>query len=340
MKGKAEEILKDLKAGKYAPVYFLQGEESFDINRITDYIERHVLSEAEKGFNQTVLYGREVSSEQILAAARRFPMMSERQVVIVKEAKDIQDLNRQEGQTALTEYLKNPVPTTLLVFAHKHKKIDGRKPLGKALPKSSVFLTSEKLKEYELQHWIEQWTKGLNLSIEHKSVQMLVEYIGNDLERLSNEINKVAINLKPGEAIAPFHIEKYVGIHKDFNVFELKSAVSHRNIEKTMRIVHHFMANIKANPVIPTVAILFSYFSNLLIYHGLNGHSDQEKMKAMGVPAFVMKEYQMGARNYPLGKVVQNISILRSTDLQAKGVGVGSTSQEEILKEFIYKMMH
>ena len=340
MKGKAEEILKDLKAGNYAPVYFLQGEESFDINRITDYIENQVLNEAEKGFNQTVLYGREVSTEQILAAAKRFPMMAERQVVIIKEAKDIQDLNRQEGQTALIEYLKKPVPTTLLVFAHKHKKVDGRRPLGKMLPKSTVFLTSDKLKEWELPNWIESWAKGLKLSIDHKSVQLLKEYIGNDLERLSNELNKVAINLKAGETIAAEHIQKYVGIHKDYNVFELKSAVSQRNIKKAMRIVHHFMANIKANPVIPTVAILFNYFSNLLIFHGLGNESDQVKAKIMGVRPFVMKEYQLGARHYPVKKVVQNIGILRKTDLQAKGVDVGSTSQEEVLKEFIYKLMH
>ena len=335
-----DQILQELKAGKYAPVYFLQGEEPYYIDQITDFIEDHCLNETEKGFNQTIMYGKDVAVNQIVSAARRFPMMSERQVVIVKEAKDIQDINKDEGQSLLMNYLDNPVPSTVLVFAHKHKKVDGRKPLSKALGKKSVLLTTTKLRDYEVPKWIEGFAKEKGFNIGYQSVQLLAEYLGNNLERLSNEINKIAINLKDGEEITPEHIQKYVGINKDYNVFELQKAISTGDVLKANRIINYFAANIRANSIIPMIAVLFSYYTKLLLLHSAKDKSDSGLARAMGLPPFVVKEYKVAAARYPIQKVMQSISLLREADLRSKGVNSGSMPEEEILRELVFKLMH
>lgn len=335
-----DQILQELKAGKYAPVYFLQGEEPYYIDQITDFIEDHCLTETEKGFNQTIMYGKDVAVNQIVSAARRFPMMSERQVVIVKEAKDIQDINKDEGQSLLMNYLENPVPSTVLVFAHKHKKVDGRKPLSKALGKKSVLLTTTKLRDYEVPKWIEGFAKEKGFNIGYQSVQLLAEYLGNNLERLSNEINKIAINLKDGEEITPEHIQKYVGINKDYNVFELQKAISTGDVLKVNRIVNYFAANIRANSIIPMIAVLFSYYTKLLLLHSAKDKSESGLARAMGLPPFVVKEYKVAAARYPIQKVMQSISFLREADLRSKGVNSGSMPEEEILRELVFKLMH
>lgn len=335
-----DQILQELKAGKYAPVYFLQGEEPYYIDQITDFIEDNCLNETEKGFNQTIMYGKDVAVNQIVSAARRFPMMAERQVVIVKEAKDILDINKDEGQSLLMNYLDNPVPSTVLVFAHKHKKVDGRKPLSKALGKKSVLLTTTKLRDYEVPKWIESFAKEKGFNIGYQSVQLLAEYLGNNLERLTNEVNKIAINLKDGEEITPEHIQKYVGINKDYNVFELQKAISAGDVLKANRIVNYFAANIRANSIIPMIAILFSYYTKLLLLHSAKDKSDSGLARAMGLPPFVVKEYKIAAARYPLGKVMQSISLLREADLRSKGVNSGSMAEEEILRELVFKLMH
>lgn len=335
-----EQILQDLKAGKYAPVYFLQGEEPYYIDQITDYIDDNCLNETEKGFNQTIMYGKDVNVGQIVTAARRFPMMSERQVVIVKEAKDIQDFNKEEGQSLLMNYLDNPVPSTVLVFAHKHKKVDGRKPLSKVLGKKAILLTTTKLRDYEVPKWIEGFAKDKGFKIGYQSVQMLAEYLGNNLERLSNEINKIAINLKEGEEITPAHIQKYVGINKDYNVFELQNAISAGDVLKANRIVNYFAANIRANSIIPMIALLYGYYTKLLLLHSSKDKSDSGLARAIGVPPFIVKEYKIAAGRYPIDKVMQCISLLREADLRSKGVDSGSMPEEEILRELVFKLMH
>lgn len=335
-----DQVLNDLKAGKYAPVYFLQGEEPFYIDQITDFIEANCLQEAEKGFNQTIIYGKDATMSQVVTNARRFPMMSERQVVIVKEAKDIQDIGKEEGQKLLMDYLDNPVPSTVLVFAHKHKKVDGRKPLSKALAKKALLLNTTKLRDYELPKWIESYVKSKGLVINYPSVQLLAEYIGTNLERLSNEISKVAINLKEGEEINENLIQKYVGINKDYNVFELQKAISARDVIKANKIVSYFSANIRANSIIPMIALLYSYYTKLLLVHSVKDKSDSGLSRALKVPPFVVKEYKMAAANYALTKVMQNISHLREADLKTKGVNSGAIAEEEILKELVFKLMH
>ena len=335
-----DQVLSDLKSGKYAPVYFLQGEESFYIDQISDFIEENCLQEADKGFNQTVMYGKDANMSQIITNARRFPMMAERQLVLVKEAKEIPDLNKEEGQKLLMDYLDNPVPSTVLVFAHKHKKVDGRKPLSKALGKKALLVTTTKLRDYELPKWIEAFVKSKGLNINYQSVQMLADYIGTNLERLSNEIGKVAINLKEGEQITEDHIQKYVGINKDYNVFELQKAISTRDVLKANKIVNYFSANIRAHSIIPMIALLYSYYTKLLLLHSAKDKSDSGLARVIGVPPFVVKEYKIAASHYALAKVMQNIGHLREADLRSKGVNSGAIREEEVLKELVFKLMH
>ncbi|MCE7995512.1 MAG: DNA polymerase III subunit delta [Roseivirga sp.] len=340
MSNTPEKVLADLKAGKYAPVYFLQGDEPYYIDQIADYIEDHCLSEAEKGFNQTIMYGKDVTMAQVLTNAKRFPMMAERQVVIVKEAKDIQDINKEEGQKLLMHYLDQPVPSTVLVFAHKHKNLDGRKPLAKAAKAKSVFVATAQLRDYQLPQWIEDYIRQKGYGINDRSIMMLSEYVGTNLERLTNEIGKMLINLKEGDSINEDLVQKYVGISKDYNVFELQRAISFRDPVKANRIVRYFAANAKANPIIPMIALLYSFYSKLLIFHGTKDKSDQSLTSAMGVRPFALKEYKAAARSYPLGKVMQNISFLRKADLKSKGVDSGAAADGEVLKELVFLLMH
>lgn len=340
MSNTPDKVLADLKAGKYAPVYFLQGDEPYYIDLIADYIEDHCLSEADKGFNQTILYGKDVSMAQVLTQARRFPMMAERQVVIVKEAKEIQDINKEEGQKLLLNYLDHPVPSTVLVFAHKYKNLDGRKPLAKAAKAKAVFVATAKIRDYELPGWIEGYIRQKGYQINDRSVMMLSEYVGTNLERLVNEIGKILLNLEAEGMINEDLVQKYVGISKEYNVFELQKAISLRDAVKANRIVNYFMANSKANPIIPMIALLFSFYSKLLIMHGTRDKSDQALTSALGIRPFALKEYKVAARNYPLGKVMESIGLLRLADLRSKGVNSGAMTEGQILKELVFKLMH
>jgi len=335
------QVLSELRSGKYAPVYFLQGEEAFYIDEISDYIEANCIPEAEKSFNQTVLYGKDVSMAQVITNARRFPMMADRQLVLIKEAKEISDLGKEEGDKLLLDYLEQPVPSTVLVFAHKHKKLDGRKPLAKKIKNSATFVTTEKLKEHEVPQWIESYVKEKSLKIERSSIQLLAEYLGNNLERLSNEISKITINLKEGEEITPQLIQKYVGINKDYNVFELQKAIGHGDVLKANRIVNYFAANIKANSPIMVVAVLYSYYTKLLLAHGAKDKSPGGLAKHLRLPPFVIqKDYLPALNRYSLAKVIQSISILREADLKSKGVDAGDISDGDLLREMVFKLMH
>src|SRR6187551_3253883 len=256
MDANVKKILTDLKAKKYAPVYFLQGEEAFYIDLISDYIEAHALSEAGKGFNQVVLYGKDVTMAGVLTNARRFPMMAERQVVIVKEAQDIQDLNKEIGGKLLLDYLTKQVPSTVLVFCHKHKSLDRRKELGKKIDQLTVALNTKKLYDNQLPEFVNEFTAERKIPIEDQAIRALCEFVGNDLHRLANEIDKLIISLQPGEAINANHVMNQVGVSKEYNIFELQRAILQRDHLLANKIVNHFEANTKKNPAIPVVAYL------------------------------------------------------------------------------------
>jgi DNA polymerase III subunit delta len=334
------EILKDVKSNTYAPIYWLQGEEPFFIDSIGDYIEQHALDESLKGFNQTVLYGKENKIIDILNHARQFPMMAERRVVLVKEAQDIADLNREEGEKALTAYLEKPNISTVLVFCYKYKTIDARKKLAKELEKACVVLAEKKIYDNKVPEWIKVFASDLQLKLSEKAVYMLSEHIGNNLERIHNELKKVKVNLPGDTVVDEHHIQRFVGISKDFNEFELQKAIGMKDHKKAFQIVQYFGANTKSHPVIPLLVILFTYFTKLLLLHKNNQASDDELARKIGVSPFFVKEYKVAARNYSAMMVIRNIHLLKNADLQVKGVTSNSISEEDLMKELVYKLMH
>ena len=327
-------IVSDIKKGNIKPIYFLMGEEPYYIDKISDYIEENILDEAEKGFNQQVMYGRDASIEDIVSAAKRYPMMAERQVIIVKEA---QDLSRNIEK--LVSYAENPQPTTVLVLNYKYKKLDKRKKLHKAIAKTGFIYESKKLYENQVSDWIRRVLSGKKYQIEPKASQMLVEFLGTDLSKISNELDKLMLILPKETIIDDTHIEDNIGISKDFNNFELRKAVGEKNIVKANRIINYFAENPKNNPLVMTISLLNSFFTQLLSFHGLQDKSKNSVAKSIGVSPYFVDEYFLAARNYPMRKVAQVIATLRDADVKSKGVGA-SQSQKDILKELLFKILH
>ncbi|WP_298880581.1 DNA polymerase III subunit delta [uncultured Polaribacter sp.] len=327
-------IVSDIKNGNIKPIYFLMGEEPYYIDKISDYIEENVLDEAEKGFNQQVMYGRDATIEDIVSAAKRYPMMAERQVIIVKEA---QDLSRNIEK--LVSYALNPQPTTVLVFNYKYKKLDKRKKLHKAIAKSGLIYESKKLYENQVSDWIRRVLSGKKYQIEPKAAQMLVEFLGTDLSKISNELDKLILILPKETIINDTHIEENIGISKDFNNFELRKSVGEKDILKANRIINYFAQNPKSNPLIMTISLLNNFFTQLLMFHGLQDKSKSSVAKSLGVSPYFVDEYFLAARNYPMRKVAQVIATLRDADVKSKGVGANQT-QKDILKELLFKILH
>ncbi|MDC1325177.1 DNA polymerase III subunit delta [Ulvibacter sp.] len=330
---KANQIVKDIKKGDIKSVYFLMGEEAYYIDAISNFIESTILSEEEKGFNQMVLYGRDVSIDDIVSHAKRYPMMAERQVIIVKEA---QDLSRTiEG---LVAYVENPQPTTVLVFCYKYKTLDKRKKLSKTIAKNAVLFESKKLYENQVPDWIRRVLSGRGHTITPKAAQMLVEFLGNDLAKINNELQKLQLIMQPGEQITPQLIEENIGISKDFNNFELQKAIGDKNVKRAFAIMQYFHQNPKKNPLVMTVALLYGFFAKLLKYHSLSNKGDAAKV--LKVSPYFVKDYQVAARNYPMKKVSAIISSIRDIDMKSKGVGASNLSQADLLKELLIKIFN
>ena len=330
----AKQIVSDIKNGTIKPIYFLFGEEPYYIDAIASYIEKNVLAEEEKGFNQMVLYGKDVTIDDIVSNAKRYPMMAERQVVIVKEA---QHLVRTIEN--LTAYVDNPQMTTVLVVCYKYKKLDKRKKLYKSVQKAGVLFESKKLYENQVSDWIRKNLQGRGYSISHKAAILLTEYLGTDLSRINNEIEKLQLVLPKQSEITPAEIEAHIGISKDYNNFELKKAIGERNVLKATRIINYFAQNPKDNPFVLTVTLLHTFFSQLLQYHGLKDHSPKSVASTLRINPYFVGEFQTAARNYPMKKVSGIVSALREMDLKAKGVGANVNSQEDLLKELLVKII-
>ena len=310
------------------------GEESYYIDKISDFIEDNVLDEAEKGFNQMVLYGRDVSIDDIVSNAKRYPMMAERQVVIVKEA---QYLSRTIEK--LAKYAENPQPTTVLVVNYKYKKLDKRKALYKTINKVGVVFESKKLYENQVPDWIRRVLKGQGYDILPKAAQMLVEFLGTDLSKVNNELNKLKIVLPKGTQITPDHIEENIGISKDYNNFELRKAIGERNVVKANQIAKYFADNPKDNPFVVTIALLFNFFSQLLHLHGMSDKNPRSVASALKVNPYFVNEYLIAARNYPMKKVSSVIGVLREFDVKGKGVGANAIPQGDLLKELLVRIL-
>ncbi|MGA8853675.1 MAG: DNA polymerase III subunit delta [Christiangramia sp.] len=331
----ARKIVNDIKKGDISPIYFLMGEESYYIDRISDFIAENVLSEEEQGFNQMVIYGRDTSIDDIVSNAKRYPMMAERQVVIVKEA---QDLSRTIDK--LVDYAENPQPTTVLVLCYKYKKLDKRKKLHKVISKSGVIFEGKRLYENQVGDWIVKTLKSRGYNISPKAAQMLVEFLGTDLGKIDNELQKLQLICPEGTTISPEIIEENIGISKDFNNFELRKAIGEKDSLKAHRIVNYFAQNPKDNPMVVTISLLFAYFSQILQYHGLNDKSKGAVAKQLKVNPYFVNDYVVAARNYPMKKVSHAISLLQETDVKSKGVGAANISQGDLLKELLVKIMN
>ena len=330
-----KQLATDIKNGNIKPIYFLMGEEAYYIDKISDYIEDNVLAEEEKGFNQMVLYGRDVTIDDIVGHAKRYPMMAEHQVIIVKEA---QDLSRTIEK--LVSYAENPQPTTVLVLNYKYKKLDKRKALFKTLKKVGVVYESKKLYENQVADWIRKVLSPKGYTITPKAALMLVEFLGTDLSKINNELEKLQIILPKDSQITPEHIEENIGISKDFNNFELRKAIGERNVVKAHQIVKYFADNPKDNPMVVTVALLFNFFSQLLHFHGLKDKSPRSVASALKVNPYFVNEYVSAAKNYPMKKVSAVIATLRDFDVKSKGVGANAIPQGDLLKELMVRILN
>ncbi|SDS16473.1 DNA polymerase III subunit delta [Christiangramia echinicola] len=331
----ARQIVTDIQKGDIKPIYFLMGEEPYYIDRISDFIAGNILTEEERGFNQMVIYGRDSNIEDIVSNAKRYPMMAERQVVIVKEA---QDLARTIEK--LVDYAENPQPTTVLVVCYKYKKIDKRKKLHKTIAKTGVIFEGKRMYENQVGDWIIKTLKSRGFGISPKAAQMLVEFLGTDLGKIDNELQKLQLICPEGTTISPEIIEQNIGISKDFNNFELRSAIGEKDSLKAHRIINYFAQNPKDNPMVVTVSLLFSFFSQLLQYHGLADKSKGVVAKQLKVNPYFVSDYVTAARNYPMKKVSHAISLLQETDVKSKGVGATNVSQGDLLKELLVKIMN
>ncbi|GGE29912.1 DNA polymerase III subunit delta [Psychroflexus planctonicus] len=331
----AQKILSDLAQKKYAPIYFLIGEkETFFVDQIADYIENNVLNDEEKGFNQQILYGKDVTMDDVVGAAKRFPMMAEHQVIIVREA---QALLR--SLDALESYAKQPQPSTILVFCCKYKKPDARKAAVKQIKKTGVYYQTANIYENQVLEWIPDFLAKKQYSIDTKASKMLVDFIGADLSKLNKELEKLMQILPLGSRITPDAVEENIGISKDFNNFELINAIVHRDEVKAQQIADYFTQNAKNNPLILSIYQLFNFFNKLMIYHSLSDKSNPNVSRELGVPNFFIKDYVKAAKFYPMKKVSLILAHLKELDLKSKGVDTGKFSNEGLLKEFLVKTM-
>jgi DNA polymerase-3 subunit delta len=328
-------ILQNLKKGIYHPIYLLQGEEPYYIDQISNYIEKNVLTEAERGFNQTVFYGKDSDAITIAESSMRFPMMANKQVIIVKEA---QTLNKIE---ILASYAEKPLVSTILVLNYKYKKLDSRTKLAKSIKKNGVIYTADKIRDYKLPDWINVYLTHRNFSITPQAAQILTAYLGTDLSKVANELDKLVIAVKDTNKITPEHIEKNIGLSKDFNVFELQNALGEKNVLKSNQIIQYFGANATLNPIQKTVANLYFYFSKLFTYHFLKDKSERNVAAQLRLHPFVAKGYITAAKRYSPTKLYEIMGILREYDMKSKGFGVSTmVDNADLQKEMIYKILH
>ena len=329
-----QKILADIKARKFSPIYFLCGEEPYYIDVICKTLEKQVLKEEEREFNQNIYYGLDVDVSDIIAEARKYPMMAEYNVVIVREAQLLKNINDLEA------YFSKPIDSTILVLCYKNKKLDKRKSIYKTLQKNGIYYENKKLYDNQIPDWINAHLGQAGYNISVKNALMITDFIGNDLSNITNELGKIILNLPQGTTITEDAIEEYIGINKDYNNFELNNALGHRNILKTNRIINYFSRNNKKYPMPLILGNLFSFFSKILKFHYVQGKPRAEQAVFVGVHPFFLKDYEFAAKQYSLQKLVEIIEILHQYDLKSKGVGSASVSDGELMKEMVYQILH
>lgn len=331
-----EDIAKDIKNGKFAPIYLLMGEEDYYIDRISDYIVEKALDENEKEFNLTIMYGLDTDMASVVNNAKRYPMMSEHQVVVVKEAQNLRSWEE------LSFYMQKPLTSTILVFCYKHGTLDRRKKIVAEIEKNGVVFESKKLKENLLPGFITTYMKRRKMEIDDTAAQLMAEFVGNDLNRLAGELDKLIITMpKDRNRITPVEIERNIGISKDYNNFELKNALITKDTLKANKIVKYFSDNPKSNPLQPTLALLFNYFSNLMVAYYAPERTENGVAAYLGLKSpWLAKEYIAGMKAYTGVKVMNIITQIRLCDARSKGIGNVSLSPGELLRELVYFILH
>jgi len=339
MDATVKKMLDSIAAGKPLPVYLLQGEEPYFIDVISDAIENRLLPEADRSFNQVVLYGAETNVNTILSHARRFPMMSEYQVVIVREAQEIPDLYKDPGSRLLADYFQKPVPSTVLVLCHKHKTLDKRRELGKKAEQAGVVTTFKKVSDYKLPEFVTGYFREKGFQISDGAAQVFSEYVGNELSRLTGEADKVMISRQKGFRFEADLIMAEVGISREFNIFELQKAVVTRNARKAYTIVRYFQANPKRNPAIPGVAFLYAFFSKLMAAAYLSDQSPGSLSAALKMSPMMANDYATALRHYPVQRIRENVSLLKDADLRLKGFGAPGDDEGQVLQELVFRLI-
>lgn len=328
-----EKLLGDLRKKQFRPVYWLEGDEEFFIDSVINYAEHQILSDAEAGFNLSVFYGRDASWPDIVNSCMKYPMFSDRQIVIVKEAQDLKGIEK------LEQYIDRPLTSTLLFIAYKNKKVDGRTKLAKLLKEKTVFVTTKKMYDNELPEWTNALVQSKGYSITNKALMLLIDHIGNDLSRLNNEIDKLALNLINRKSITDDDIEKFVGVSKEFNIFELQQAVAARDLYKAVRIIQYFEANPKAAPVQLIFPSLYNFFSKVQMVHSVPSRDDKSIATAIGVNQYFVKDYVQTATRYSASEIEKLILLLHQYNLKGVGVNDAGTSDGMLLKEMIVKII-
>ncbi len=330
-----DQLMSDLGRKEYKPIYLLMGDEPYYIDRISDEIQNNVLDESQREFDLLVVYGKDTEMSTIINAAKRYPMMSPYQVVIVKEAQLIKDWD------PLQYYIGKPLKSTILVFCYKYGTPDKRKKWVLDINKNGIIFESEKLRDYEMATWITQYAKIKNITVEEKAIVMLTEFLGTDLSKMANELDKLLLT-KPAtsQRITPEHVEKNIGISKDFNVFELQAALINKDILKANRIVRYFADNKKVNPMLMVLAQLFNFFSNLMMYHYMPDKSQGTVASELKINPYFVKDYQKAAQLFGAWKTMNIISDIRETDARGKGIESNGVEDGELMKELIFKILH
>ena len=328
-----EKIIAELKKGPYKPVYWLEGEEEFFIDKVVDYAEHNVLNESEKSFNLSVFYGKDTEWADVVNACRRYPMFSDKQVIVLKEAQSMRNIERLES------YIEKPLSSTMLVVAYKNKKVDGRTKLAKLLKEKGVLLTTKKLYDNELPEWTQQLIKAKGYTISRKALFLLIDHIGNDLSRLNNEVDKLALNLGGRTTITEDDIETYVGVSKEFNVFELQQAIAGRDLYKAIRIINYFEANPKAAPMQMILPSLYNFFSKVQMVYSVSSRDEKSLAVAIGVNVFFVRDYLQAAQQYSAETIERILLLLHQYNLRNIGINDAGTSEADLLKEMTMKMI-
>lgn len=328
-----EKILADWKKSKFKPVYWLEGEEEYYIDKLVQYAEHQILSDAEAGFNLTIFYGKDADWTAVINACRRYPMFAERQVVLLKEAQQMRDIDKLEA------YIEKPLASTVFVVSYKEKKVDGRSKLAKLLKEKAELFTTKKMYENQLPDWTSELVRSKGYTISQKALLLLVDHIGNDLSRIDNEVDKLLVNLAGRNNITEDDIEKYVGVSKEYNVFELQDAFAKKDKVKAIRIIQYFESNPKAAPIQLILPSLYNFFSKAYMVFGQSASDEKSVAAAIGVNPYFVKDYLAAARNYSYAGIEQGLLLLHSYNLKSVGVGSAGTEDGALLKELAVKIM-